>query len=63
MVSGISYTYDGEDVAVDSGEVLLLNFKVIPGETEDKGIVTVLDKEDFDIKDFDDNGTVEGELD
>ena len=50
-------------MAVDSGEVLLLNFKVIPGETEDKGIVTVLDKEDFDIKDFDDNGTVEGELD
>lgn len=63
MVSGISYIYDGEDVAVDSGEVLLLNFKVIPGETEDKGIVTVLDKEDFYIKDFNDNGMVEGELD
>lgn len=62
-VSGIKYTYEGDNVNIGPGEEIILSFNVIHGEIEDKGIVTILDKEDFDIKDFDDNGTVEGELD
>lgn len=62
-VSGVDYTYAGDDVYIEPGKELILNFEIIPGDNEDKGIVNILNKEDFNIEDFGDYGTVEGELD